>query len=119
MGFSFRKSFGSKLFRFNLTGKGIGISTGAPGMRLSKRIIGTDKGKTMVYAQKSVLGNHLRYVKSVGGSSNVSKRSFLNSIGILDWIIMALLGVLTIWAFFLGGVAYFGFLIYRYIKYQN
>ena len=61
MGFSFRKSFGKKSLRLNLSKSGPTISTGINGLRVVTR----HKGGVRLYAQKSVAGVQLRYIKTI------------------------------------------------------
>ena len=61
MGFTFRKTIGTKNLRLNLSKSGPTISTGVKGLRVVSR----HKGGARLYAHKKVAGVQLRYIKTV------------------------------------------------------
>ncbi len=75
MGFTFRKSIGRKGLRLNLSKSGPTISTGIKGLRIVTR----HKGGARLYAQTSVAGVQLRYIKTIspkkGTKSNITNKS--------------------------------------------
>ena len=63
MGFSFRRSFGTKLARLNLSKSGVTLSTGIKGVRG----VVYPNGKFRVYLSKTIFGFLFRYIKTIGG----------------------------------------------------
>lgn len=61
MGFRFRKSFGSKFCRLNLSGSGISVSTGVPGLRASSNVVSFGGKRRAPRVTASIPGTGLSY----------------------------------------------------------
>jgi hypothetical protein len=72
MGFTFRKSIGKKNLRLNLSKSGATVSTGVKGLRVVNR----HKGGARIYAQKSVAGVQLRYIKTVSPKKGAKSKKY-------------------------------------------
>jgi hypothetical protein len=70
MGFTFRKIIGKKNLRLNLSNSGPTISTGIKGLRVVNNL----NGGVRLYAQKSVAGVDLRYIKTISPKKNIKPK---------------------------------------------